>query len=68
MSRHVWRDQVDYNQMSGVTRAVWGVPTRNAAHFTFKKARKTWFNYDGYREISCLDRNGQTQKYRFKLN
>ncbi|RNA19035.1 28S ribosomal mitochondrial [Brachionus plicatilis] len=68
LSRHVWRDLADYNQMSGVTRAVWGTPTRNAVHFTFKKARRNWFNYDGNRDISFIDRNGQTHKYRFKLN
>lgn len=68
VSRHVWRDLADYNQMSGVTRAVWGTPSRNAVHFTFKKSKRNWFNYDGYRDISFLDRNGQSHKYRFKLN
>ncbi|CAF1010948.1 unnamed protein product [Brachionus calyciflorus] len=68
LSRHVWRDQADYNQMSGVMRSCWGVPTRNAVHFTFKKARRNWFNYDGFRDISYIDRYGQTHKQRFKLN
>ncbi len=67
LSRNVWRDIVDYNQMSGVMRATWGVPTRNAAHFTFKKSKRTWLKYDGYRMITVLDRNAHLNKLRFKL-
>lgn len=68
LSRHVWRDLADYNHLSGVTRAVWGTPTRNAAHFTFRGARRSWFNYDGYRPIEVLNHEGKTVKMRFKLN
>lgn len=68
LSRHVWRDLVDYNHMSGVTRAVWGTPTKNAAHFTFVGARRSWFNYDGYRDIEVLNKRGEFVKKRFKLN
>ena len=54
--------------MSGVTRAVWGRPTKNAAHFTFVGARRSWFNYDGYRDIEVLNKRGEFVKMRFKLN
>ena len=48
-------------------RASWGVTSRNAIAFTFKRVRKDWFNYDGMRKLSVVDKNGQRQSYRFKL-
>jgi small subunit ribosomal protein S14 len=68
LSRHVWRDQVDYNHMSGVTRAVWGTPSYNAVSFRFKRVRLNWFNYDGFRKISFNTKSGSKSSYRFKLN
>jgi ribosomal protein S14 len=68
LSRHVWRDLADYNQMSGVIRARWGTPTRNSATFTFKRGRRSWLQYDGMRTISVLDRHGETQRMRFRLS
>lgn len=68
LSRHVWRDQADYNQMSGVTRAVWGTPTRNSVSFRFKRVRFNWFNYDGIRNVKFIDSKGLKSNYRFKLN
>ena len=68
ISRHVWRDQADYNQLSGVTMATWGSPTRNAANFTYRGAKRNYFNYDGMRTVQLLGKNGEITKYRFKLN
>lgn len=67
LSRHMWRSFADYNQMSGVTRSTWGTPSKNAVMFTFRKQKKSWFNYDGYRMISYTDQKGRAQKQRFKL-
>lgn len=67
LSRHVWRIQADYNQMSGVTRAVWGVKSKKAVMFSFRKAKRNWFNYDGIRLINYTDVDGSVQKQRFKL-
>lgn len=67
LSRHVWRDQADYNMLSGVMRSTWGTPTRNAIAFTFKKFRRTWFNYDGVRAINVVDRQSRTRTYQFKV-
>jgi ribosomal protein S14 len=55
LSRHLWRDIADYNHMSGVMRATLGTPTRNAVHFTYKGAHRTWFNYDGVKNISFMN-------------
>ena len=67
LSRHVWRDLVDYNQMSGVMRATWGVPTRNSVAFSFKRPKKTWLKYDGIREVSVLGKNGEVKRMKFKI-
>lgn len=53
--------------MSGVQRSTWGTPSRNAAMFTFRKQKKSWFNYDGFRQIAYTDTTGATQKQRFKI-
>lgn len=67
LSRHSWRTLADYNQMSGVIRSTWGVPSRNSAMFTFRKQKKSWFNYDGYRMISYTDKLGSERKKRFQI-
>ena len=67
LSRHLWRSFADYNQMSGITRATWGVPSRKAVTFTFRKQHRTWFDFDGFRKISYIDKNGAEKKQRFKL-
>lgn len=68
LSRHVWRDQADYNQLSGVTRASWGTPSYNAVTFRFKRFNRNWFNYDGYKSIhSILDSKAKSRTYRIKL-
>jgi ribosomal protein S14 len=67
LSRIVWRSLADYNQMSGVQRSTWGTPSRNAAMFTFRKQKKSWFNYDGFRQIAYTDTTGARQKQRFKI-
>lgn len=67
LSRHLWRSFADYNQMSGVTRASWGVSSKKAATFTFRRNHRTWFDYDGYRMVSYIDRDGTQKKQRFKL-
>lgn len=53
--------------MSGVTRAVWGVKSKKAVMFSFRKAKRNWFNYDGIRLINYTDVDGSVQKQRFKL-
>ena len=68
LSRHVWRDIADYNNMSGVMRAKWGRPTRNAVHFTYKEAYRTWFNYDGVKNVSFMNKEGEVKRLRFKMN
>jgi small subunit ribosomal protein S14 len=68
LSRHVWRDQADYNHMSGVTRAVWGTPSKNAVSFRFKRAKFNWFNYDGFKNVKFINPSGIKKTYRFKLN
>jgi hypothetical protein len=68
VSRHIWRTLADYNQMSGVTTAKWGRPTRQAVMFSYKKDRRNWFNFDGYRDIKYLDRNSNFKFHPFKLN
>jgi hypothetical protein len=67
LSRHIWRSLADYNQMSGIIRATWGVKSRNAVMFSFRKKKMNWFNYDGYRSVSYVDKDGSMQKQRFKL-
>lgn len=68
LSRHVWRDQADYNQLSGVMRASWGTPSYNAVTFRFKRFNRNWFNYDGYKTIhSILDSKAKSRTYRIKL-
>jgi hypothetical protein len=57
----------DYNQLSGVMRSVWGSKSKKTAMFSFKKAKRNWFNYDGNRIISYVDVDGSMQKQRFKV-
>ncbi len=68
LSRHVWRLHADYNQLSGITRSVWGVKSRKAVMFSFKQVKRNWFNYDGNRLVDYIDVDGSMKKQRFKLN
>jgi len=54
--------------MSGVMRATWGSPTRNSVCFTYKGARRTWFNYDGLKNVAFLTKTGETKRFPFKMN
>lgn len=53
--------------MSGVMTAKWGTPTRNAVHFTYKGARRTWFNYDGIKNISFMNKKGEVKRFPIKM-
>ena len=54
--------------MSGVMTAKWGTPTRNAVHFTYKGARRTWFNYDGIKNISFMNKKGEVKWFPIKMS
>ena len=67
VSRLIWRSLADYNQMSGVKRACWGVPTRNAKTFIYKRYRPTWFNTEGYSVQNVVQKNGSKGSVRFRF-
>ena len=67
LSRMVWRDLADYNHLSGVKRASWGVPTRNSKCFIYKPHRPNYFNTEGYSKHKVLQKNGDIKEVEFRF-
>jgi ribosomal protein S14 len=67
ISRLVWRSLADYNQLSGVQRACWGVPTRNSVNFVYKRNRPSWFNTEGYSKEKVIQKDGKKTEVEFRF-
>jgi ribosomal protein S14 len=67
VSRLIWRSLADYNQLSGVKRASWGVPTRNSFTFIYKRFRPNLYNTEGYSKHPVVDRNGKIKYVQFRF-
>ena len=67
MSRLVWRSLADYNQLSGVKRACWGVPTRISFNFIYKAFRPSLFNTEGYSKHKVFTKKGEITQVKFRF-